>query len=147
MILINFQSAPTHGDFNSLQILFDREDNVVALVDFARAANLPYVWDIIRSFSSSDLGCIDGRFDTERLSQYVSTYHEIMPLNQYDVGNMVKLFLYQIARSNYGYWQGLHRCKDYESMVNHGHWRTNVIRYLFKNIDEITESLSRIVKT
>lgn len=141
--LAKFSSGGSHGDFNCRQVLV-KDGKIISLVDFANAGVVPYGWEIIRSFTSSDKSCKQAELDINRLRNYVTAFHRLQPLCEYDLQNMVKLYLYQLARSHYGYWQGMHKQGNYNQLLRHGHWRTLLTQHIYQNLNKISDALMSI---
>lgn len=50
MTFTNLKRVNSHGDYNNLQLLCDK-NNITAVIDFSSAAKLPAVWELICSYT------------------------------------------------------------------------------------------------
>jgi len=135
--------CPTHGDFQGCQILFDR-DEIAAVVDFSSARSLPVVWEIMRSFVQSSKTCRETAvIDVDGLCDYVSHYQIHAPLTKADLCAMPYVYLFQLARSKYGYPQYLNSdSEDKEGLLRFAAWRTQICRELEEKAEYISKALT-----
>ena len=138
--------CPTHGDFQGCQILFEG-DEITAVVDFSSARTLPVVWEIMRSYVQSSKLCREfAVVDVEGLCDYVECYQTHAPLTKSDLLAMPYVYLFQLARSKYGYPQYLNSdSEDREGLLRFASWRTQICRELEKKAEQIATSLARIL--
>lgn len=136
---------PSHGDYTSIQFLCG-EDRIHAVVDFSRAAVLPAVWEIMRSYVQSCGSCKGGAaFDTEEFCQYVARYRMFDSLTGTDLAAMPYVYLHQLARSKYGYKEYLvTKTDDREHLLDFTIWRTDICREIDRKKEEISAALRKL---
>jgi len=136
----------THGDYQGCQLIFD-QDQIKAVVDFSSAACLPVVWEVMRSFVQSSSTCITtAAVDVDALCDYVREYQKFSPLTQTDLHAMPYVYLFQLARSKFGYPQYLKTdSEDRESLLQFAHWRTKMCREVEKNAEMIANRLVKLL--
>jgi len=134
--------ANTHGDYCVLQLIYN--DNAeTTVIDFERAKKLPIVWEIMRSYSYIDKEAKDGELNINTLSQYFKEFSKYVKLNDYDLKYAAHVYLVQLVTSTFGY-------KEYNDdynqteLLNFAFFRTNLCRYLYKNLDSIGEELAEL---
>ncbi len=132
---------PSHGDYTSMQLLCG--ETSVHVIDFSRAATLPAVWEIMRSYVQSFGSCRDGTsFDTEDFCKYVQRYMTKDGLTKTDLAAMPYVYLHQLARSKYGYKEYLtSQVEGREELLQFGMWRTNICREIDRKKEEISAKL------
>lgn len=132
----------THGDYQGCQVI-GGDDGIRAVVDFSAARRLPVVWEIMRSFvqsaRESRQNCV---IDVDALCRYVAEYREEFPLTATDLAAMPYVYLFQLARSRYGFTEYLTTdSEDRESLLRFALWRTEMCRYLEEHSEEIVKAL------
>ena len=137
----NVTVKATHGDYNVLQFIYEKE-HIKAIIDFASAAKLPVVWEIIRSYSYLDKEAKNGKINIANLVSYTKEYLKYEFLNEYDLKYMPYIYLTQLLNSTYGYKQYLQN--QNEELLKFGIERTNYCRTLFKDSDEISQKLLKL---
>lgn len=137
----NVTVKATHGDYNVLQFIYEKE-HIKAVIDFASAAKLPVVWEIIRSYSYLDKEAKNGKINIANLVSYTKEYLKYEFLNEYDLKYMPYICLPQLLNSTYGYKQYLQN--QNEELLKFGIERTNYCRTLFKDSDEISQKLLKL---
>ena len=136
----------THGDYHIGQMVCGPE-SVRAILDFSGACHQPSIWEIIRSYTYADPACADGSIDTENLKCYTALYLENDSLSRYDLEMMPCLYLFQLARSVYGYSQYLSTgAVNPEQLIRFASWRTNMCRWLEENADTLLRELGTLLK-
>ena len=137
----------THGDYQGCQLIFDGND-IKAVVDFSSAARLPAVWELMRSFVQSAAACrADAQIDISAFCEYVRGYTEFSPLTKIDMRAMPYVYLFQLARSRYGYPQYLNSdSEDSEGLLRFAFWRTKICREVEKNSEAIAGALLRLLE-
>lgn len=130
---------PTHGDFSGLQCICEGS-HIKAVVDFSSAKTLPAAWELMRSYVQSSPACKDGTdFCLEEFRAYVRKYMEFAPLTKADLRALPYVYLYQLARSKYGYREYLlSKSENREKLLQFAHWRTSVCRMLEERAAEIS---------
>lgn len=128
----------THGDFSGLQCICGKE-HIRAVVDFSSARVLPVVWEIMRAYVQSSQICKNGdQFSMEEFRAYVSQYMEYASLTKADLQALPYVYLYQLARSKYGYKEYLlAKAENREQLLQFAFWRTRVCRMLETRAAEI----------
>ena len=138
--------CPTHGDYQGCQIIFDK-DEIKAVIDFSSASCLPVTWEIMRSFvQSSNLCRNSATVDIEAFCEYVREYLRFSPLTKADIIAMPYVYLFQLARSKYGYPQYLNSdSEDREGLLQFAFWRTKMCREVEKNAEVISNHLLKLL--
>lgn len=90
----------SHGDYTVNQIICG-EGKVNAVVDWTCACRHPVIWEITRSFFYAEQSCIDGQYDEVKFKDYVKHYCCVASHTQYDIDNLMRLYLYQLAVCDY----------------------------------------------
>ena len=137
----NLTVKATHGDYNVLQFIYEN-GKIKAIIDFASAAKLPVVWEIIRSYSYLDKECQNGKINIPNLIDYIKEYLKYSELNEYDLKYMPFIYLTQLLNSTYGYKQYLQNHN--EELLKFGIERTNYCRNLLETSDEISKILLKL---
>ena len=76
-------------------------------------------------------GSVDGSFNAARFKQYLSRYQKYSPLNKHDLRCILNVYLYQLARSSYGYREYLEKkALNADGLLKFAHWRTEMCRSL-----------------
>lgn len=136
---------PTHGDFQGCQLICEN-DNIKAVIDFSSARTLPIVWEIMRSFVQSSIDCRKtATVNIDELYSYVKEYMRFFPLTKKDLISMPYVYLFQLARSSYGYPQYLTTdSEDRDELLQFALWRTDICRELEKKAPLISSMLSQL---
>lgn len=142
--ITNITIKKTHGDYNVLQFIYDSNDNIKAILDFATAGELPIVWEIARSYNYMDKECKNGVFNVDNLVLYVKEFMKYSNLTKEDLKYLPYIYLIQVLSSTYGYKQYLDTGNL--NMLEFGEERTNICRYLIKNKELISKKLLRTIK-
>ena len=90
----------THGDYFISQFLCE-DGHLTAVIDWTAACVHPVVWELTRSFVYAAPCCADGSIDRSLLARYVHAYCRYGTLNGYDLEQLERLYLYQIAVCDY----------------------------------------------
>lgn len=90
----------THGDYYISQFLCDNR-HLTAIIDWTTACIHPVIWEIMRSFVYGAPCCAAGKIDRALLDRYLDAYCRYGTLNTYDIQNLYKLYLHQIAVCDY----------------------------------------------
>ncbi len=132
----------SHGDYQSCQCLWQGND-ISAVIDFSAARVLPVVWELMRSFVQSSPLCRQTAvLDPEALAKYVGEYRSVAPLTKRDLQVMPYVYLFQLARSRYGYRQYLDGTSpDGERLLQFAFWRTEMCRQVEEKAEEIVTFL------
>lgn len=137
-----FTVSNTHGDYSIVQILCDTK-KIKKIIDFTDACSLPICWEIIRSYTYADPKCINGiKIDIDNLKQYIKLYRQYNFISSYDIKMMPYLYYYQLTRSKFGYREYiLSSQNNKEDLLRFAFWRTNMCRWLDKNVDSLSKEL------
>ena len=135
----------THGDYQGCQLIFEK-DEIKAVIDFSSASCLPVTWEIMRSFVQSSNYCrTTATVDIKAFCEYVREYLKYSPLTKTDMIAMPYVYLFQLARSKYGYPQYLNsNSEDREGLLQFAFWRTKMCREVEKNAEIISNELLKL---
>ncbi|MDD4187430.1 MAG: phosphotransferase [Bacilli bacterium] len=128
----------SHGDYSVMQFIY-KNDEIIAILDFVSACNMPIVWEIIRSYSYIDKECVDGVFNIDNLVKYVKEFQKYVLLNKNDLKYMPHIYLVQLIKSTFGYKQYL--LNGNEDLLEFGILRTKMCVYLYEHAEEISNML------
>ncbi len=136
----------THGDYQGCQLIFEN-DKIKAVIDFSSASCLPVTWEIMRSFVQSSSYCrTNATVDIKAFCEYVREYQKFSPLTKTDMVAMPYVYLFQLARSKYGYPQYLNSdSEDREGLLQFAFWRTKMCRDVEKNAESISNELKKLL--
>ena len=136
----------SHGDYQGCQLIFDRAE-IKAIVDFSSASSLPVTWEIMRSFVQSSTECRkNANIDIMALREYVSEYMKYSKLTKNDIISMPYVYLFQLARSKYGYPQYLNSdSEDRNGLLQFAFWRTQICREVEKKANTISSELIKLI--
>lgn len=90
----------THGDYFISQLLCE-DGHLTTVIDWTTACIHPVIWELMRSFVYAAPCCADGSIDRSLLARCVHAYCRYGTLNDYDLKNLERLYLYQIAVCDY----------------------------------------------
>ena len=123
-------------------MIFDNQD-IKAVIDFSAARKLPAVWELMRSYvQSSQYARSKAKIDVQELAEYVKEYMEYFPLTETDLKAMPYVYLFQLARSRFGYIQYLTSdSEDREGLIKFAFWRTAICREVKENAEAIVNAL------
>lgn len=132
----------THGDFTCFQYICD-DEKIKAIIDFSSARRLPVVWELMRSYTQSCAACRSGKeLDTSEFEDYVGHYLRFFSLKKDDLTYMPYVYLYQLARSKYGYKEYLiTKTENKNDLLNFAFWRTDICREIEQRKVEISNQL------
>lgn len=137
--------TPSHGDYTSCQLLCD-EGHVKAVIDFASAAKLPAIWEIMRSYIQAGACRAGEAFDIADFAQYVKEYMKYAPLTKRDLEAMPYVYLFQLSRSAYGYEEYLiDKTENREALLDFAFWRTDICREVYRKADAISAALLQLL--
>lgn len=133
----------SHGDYSIMQI-FCGEGNINAIGDFTDACRLPICLEVIRSYTYADDKCKNGKeIDIENLKEYLRLYLKHNTLSEYDIKMMPYLYYYHLIRSRLGYKEYILSSQDdKKDILDLEFWRTNMCRWLDKNVDLLSYELA-----
>lgn len=137
---------PTHGDYQGCQLIC-RGESIVAITDFSSARTLPAVWEVMRSYVQSSHSCRRRAvIDLDGLCGYVREYLKFSPLTEQDARAMPYVYLFQLARSKYGYPQYLTSdSPDREGLLRFAFWRTEMCRHVEARAEEIAQAVTALL--
>ena len=134
----------THGDFNVLQFIY-KNNHINSVIDFVSACRMPVVWELIRSYSYIDKDVKNGIFNLDTFNDYIKEFNKYVKLNEYDLKYMLYIYLIQLLSSTYGYKEYINNNENIE-LLEFAHFRTNICKYLFKNVENISNILLKSIK-
>lgn len=136
----------THGDYQGCQLIFNDEE-IKAVIDFSSACSLPVTWEIMRSFIQSSKQCrSSATVDIDAFCSYVREYMKFSNLTRADMISMPYVYLFQLARSKYGYPQYLnYDSPDREGLLQFAFWRTQICREVERKAEIISNELVRLI--
>jgi len=139
--------SPTHGDYQGCQLI-SADGHIKAIIDFSSARRLPITWEIMRSYVQSSVQCRKNAvIDVNGFCKYVREYIKYHPLTETDLSAMAYVYLFQLARSKYGYTQYLTgESEDRESLLEFAFWRTDICREVEKKLNLLSKSLIETAK-
>lgn len=131
----------THGDYQGCQLIFDNED-IKAVIDFSAAKKIPAVWELMRSYvQSSEYSRSEAKIDIEDFVEYVEEYMKYFALTETDLKAMPYVYLFQLARSRFGYIQCLTSdSEDREGLIKFAFWRTAICREVKDKAEDIVKA-------
>ncbi len=128
-----------HGDYSVQQLIYS--DNAeTTVIDFETAKRLPIIWEVMRSYSYIDKEAKNGELNIDTLIKYVKEFSKYIRLNEYDLKYAAHIYLIQTVSSVFGYKQ---YNDNYEKtgLLEFAFFRTNLCRFLYKHLDEISLKL------
>lgn len=138
--------CPTHGDFQGCQTIWEG-DHLRAIVDFSAAKTLPAVWEVMRSYVQSSSACrATAVIDLDGMRAYVREYLRYAPLTARDLRAMPYVYLFQLAKSKFGYPQYLQSdSPDRVGLLHFAHWRTQMCREVEARAAEIATAMCELL--
>ena len=137
----------THGDYQGCQLIFEKGE-VKAVIDFSSASCLPVTWELMRSFVQSSNYCrTTATVDIKMFCEYVKEYLKFFSLTKTDMIAIPYVYLFQLARSKYGYPQYLKsNSEDKEGLLQFAFWRTKMCREIEAKADMISNELLKLLE-
>lgn len=137
----------SHGDYQGCQLICE-EQGIKAVIDFSSARTMPVVWEIMRSYvQSSKDARNEAIIDVDGLCEYVKSYMSEAPLTNTDLKSMPYVYLFQLARSKYGYKEYITTdSEDREGLIRFAFWRTQMCREVEAKAEEIVMKLARLLE-
>ena len=134
--------ASTHGDYQGCQLIWDGNE-IKAVIDFSSACTLPAVWEVMRSFVQTSGGSRQqAALDVVGLCAYVGEYMKVSPLTRTDLAAMPYVYLFQLARSAFGYREYLTGdSEDREELLQFAAWRTAMCREVEAKAERLSQAL------
>lgn len=135
----------THGDYCISQLICG-EERINAVIDWTTACVHPAVWEIIRSFAYADPDSRDGTLDAERLCAYTAEYLRYAQLNEYDLWQMPRLFMYQLAVCDYyGQYYGS-EAANRRIFLGQAELSTRMLAYLERECGRLSQALAALAR-
>lgn len=134
----------SHGDYSSLQFIYDDNNKVKAILDFIKVKKLPIIWEIARSYSYIDEKAKNGHIDIKNIVAYTKEVSKVTKLNKYDLKYLSYVYLIQLARSTYGYEEYFNGVTNKEELLEFAFYRTNICRELYSKANLISNELLNI---
>ena len=126
----DFTICNTHGDYSLLQVLC-ADKSIAAVVDFEKASQLPYVWEVVRSFTYAHPSCRHGGLDPAALEHYFRAFESVMPLRPGERRRSLLLYLLQLAPSTFGFAHlAASATSNQADLVEFACWRTAMCKTL-----------------
>lgn len=137
--------TPTHGDYQGCQVIC-ADGRIRAVTDFSAACTQVAVWEVMRSFVQSDSECRrTARIDAEALCDYVRRYMNYAYITRTDLAAMPYVYLFQLARSSYGYREYLTTdSEDRAGLIDFAFWRTAMCREVESRAQELSDALTKL---
>lgn len=132
----------SHGDYCSQQLIYN-DNEKTAVIDFERAKKLPIVWEIIRSYSYIDKNVKNGEININTLVDYFKEFEKYIELNKYDLKYAPHIYIIQLTSSVFGY-KEYNNNFEKEDLLKFGFFRTNLCKYIYQNIEEISLKLEKL---
>lgn len=134
----------THGDYSVQQLIYN-DDGETTVIDFETAKKMPIVWEVMRSYSYVDKDAANGELNIKTLIEYFKEFSKYIKLNEFDLKYAAHLYLIQLIASTFGYKQFN---DDYTktTLLDFARFRTNLCKYLYKNLDNISKKLLEEIK-
>lgn len=138
----NVSYGMSHGDYCCPQWIVDN-DNINCVIDFTNCAEIPYVWEVFRSYLQSSQSCNDGSFiDLNELLAYINAYNSKNKIDLSEWLIMPYIYVCWLSVSTYGY-------KQFLSNQNHTYlkiasWRTNICQTVLHNLNEIENAIKEL---
>lgn len=143
--IINITHKVSHGDYSSLQFIYNNENKIKAILDFIKVKKLPIVWEIARSYSYLDKEARDGNINVNNIVEYTKEVAKVTNLNEYDFKYLPYVYLIQLARSTFGYSEYFkENIKNKEELLEFAFYRTNICRDLYIKANEISNKLLEV---
>ena len=140
--LSNITHKVSHGDYSSLQFIYNDEYKIKAIIDFIKVKKLPIIWEIARSYSYIDKEARNGIININNIVEYTKEVYKITNLNEYDLKYLPYVYLIQLARSTFGYSEYFkENVKNKEELLKFAFYRTNICKELYKKTNEISNEL------
>lgn len=137
--------AATHGDYQGCQLICEN-GHIKAVIDFSSARILPKVWEVMRSYVQTSEYCRNkAKIDIEEFCGYVREYMKYSELKKRDLEAMPYVYLFQLARSKYGYPQYLTTdSEDRERLLQFAFWRTDICREIYRKAAKMQKVLQTL---
>lgn len=141
----NITYKATHGDYQGCQLICERE-HIKAVIDFSSARKLPAVWEIMRSYVQTSVYSRENALiDVEEFCEYVREYMKYAILTEEDLKAIPYVYLFQLARSSYGYPQYLATdSEDREGLLKFAFWRTDICKEVENKAEIIVKKLNKL---
>ncbi len=131
-IFKEFTFGLTHGDYNCRQLLVDK-GKISTVLDFSRASNRPYIWEIVRSYTIGSKKCRNGEIDFIDFEKYMEEYSSRFKLKKFDINYAWEMYKIQLAGSPFGYYEYVY--KNDPGVLAFATWRTKIIKAIENQVD------------
>lgn len=129
----------SHGDYSMQQLIFNNNGEI-AVIDFEKAKKLPIVWELMRSYTYIDKNAKNGQINIDILADYLKQFLKYQQLNEYDIKYAPHIYLMQLVTSLFCYKEYNEDYSKY-NLLKFAFFRTNVCKYLYCNLNEISDNL------
>ncbi|MEI6478017.1 MAG: phosphotransferase [bacterium] len=141
-----FTYGNTHGDYNVGNLLVNGEE-IVGAIDFSNARQLPFVSEVLRSYTLGAPECAEAVIDLENLRQYFGWYQERLSLNEYDLTMAAKLSYFHIVNTGFGYHEYLvEGAENVGSLIGYSSWNVKLAKWYEAHEEEIAEALGSVAR-
>ena len=134
----------THGDFSVQQLIYNDQKGTT-VIDFETSKKMPIVWEVMRSYSYIDKDAKSGKLNIDTLVDYFNEFSKYVKLNEYDLKYAPHIYLIQLSSSPFGY-NIYNNDPTQESILEFAFFRTNLCKFLYENLDKISNRLIEDVK-
>lgn len=136
----DFTRSGVHGDFNCLQVIEDEIGKFI-VIDFAKAGIAPLSWEVMRAYCVSSADCVSAEIKSTDLADFLERFVDHFPLSRTDIEKMIDLYLFQLARSNFGIWQAHQSSFKDSAAIKLGTWRAEMALFLAANRNNLVSEL------
>lgn len=134
----------THGDFSVQQLIYNDQKGTT-VIDFETSKKMPIVWEVMRSYSYIDKDAKCGKLNIDTLVDYFNEFSKYVKLNEYDLKYAPHIYLIQLSSSPFGY-NIYNNDPTQKSILEFAFFRTNLCKFLYENLDKISNRLIEDVK-
>ena len=129
----------SHGDYCCPQWI-TQNNQIICIIDFTNCSEVPYVWEVFRSYLQSAISCKSGTaIDINELIDYILAYNTEYNISLIEWLKMPFVYCCWLSASTYGYKQYISgQGDDYLKIVS---WRTKMCRTVLQNADQIIDRI------
>lgn len=134
----------SHGDFTISQFIYNKNNEIVGIIDWVSARKIPIARELIRNYFFMAKEIKKQKIDIEFFVKYIKEFFKYEELNFYDLKYMALLYLIELSRSTYGYEQYIKTGN--QKLLDYGYELYNQCICLGNNLDCITNALINLYK-